>query len=650
MLTGIFFSGLSRVWAGQQQTDIHSKGGNTFTGFGAKSAGSTVGSASGSTPAASGTSLFGNKNNASQPATEGSLFGGATNMSSTNPSSGGLFGGGAQSSGGFGNNAANNTSTSAMGTIGASTFGFGSNTNNSSSAPSAAPSGGLFGGSGAFGSNTSNAAGSSTPASKPAFGGFSQSTTPAAAPPASSGTSLFGGVSAVNNSAESNTGSGLFGAKPATSTAAPTTGGLFGTKPTDPSTAASTTQPSGGGLFGGSGGGGLFGSKPAEAPKADSSASATPSGGLFAGIGGVKPAEASKPTTGGFSFGAKTATPAPSESAKVSGFSFGGLSGGEKKNDKTAEAPKPASGFSFGSFGTKVNDEKEKTSSLAVSTGGLFGSMSSETAKPATSTPAIGSSLAGAGSTSTPVAETAAAATKDKSTEPTPNLLKGKTLEDIVEGWNKDLEEQVEEFERQAGEIREWDKILVRNGNQITALRQQVFEAQQTQAAVDEPLNYFEAQQQQLESTLDVYEKEYSKMSNDKTRPLAAKVPADLEREKAYSLAEDLNRQLDDISRNLSQMIEQVNKLSTPSASIDLSSSTLSAGGPETSSFSAADVASQMPDDPINQLSAILGAHLRALNSIDANAEKLGGKLVDLESKLHSTSNGGGKGWRLPRR
>lgn len=45
--------------------------------------------------------------------------------------------------------------------------------------------------------------------------------------------------------------------------------------------------------------------------------------------------------------------------------------------------------------------------------------------------------------------------------------MRGKTLEDIVDGWNKDLDAQVKEFERQAGEVREWDKVLVRNGNQV---------------------------------------------------------------------------------------------------------------------------------------------------------------------------------------
>lgn len=78
-------------------------------------------------------------------------------------------------------------------------------------------------------------------------------------------------------------------------------------------------------------------------------------------------------------------------------------------------------------------------------------------------------------------------------------------------------------------------------------------------------------------------------------------------------------------------MIEEVNRLSTPAMTLPSSSSAGSADG-------------QLPDDPINQLSAILGAHLRALNSLDGNAGKLEGQVKELESKFgHGSSSGGGQ-------
>lgn len=237
----------------------------------------------------------------------------------------------------------------------------------------------------------------------------------------------------------------------------------------------------------------------------------------------------------------------------------------------------------------------------------------------------------GAATPATKPGENAAAAP----TEGAPSILRGKTLEDIVDGWQRDLDESVKMFEKQAGEVREWDTVLVRNGNQIAALHRQVLDAQANQTALDRNLDYIESQQKQLDSMLTHYEREISTFMDKDTKPLTAKMPADREREKSYALAEDLNKQLDDISRNLSQMIDEVNKLSAGNPGVQQAPDAITA----------ADAQAQLPDDPINQLSAILGAHLRALHSIDANSTRLGAKVDELETRL-----GQGKGFGSPRR
>lgn len=151
-----------------------------------------------------------------------------------------------------------------------------------------------------------------------------------------------------------------------------------------------------------------------------------------------------------------------------------------------------------------------------------------------------------------------------------------------------------------------------------------MLEAQNNQSTLDKNLEYIENQQKQLDAMLTHYEREISSLGDKDSKPLVPKMPADREREKAYALAEDLNKQLDDISRNLSQMIDEVNKLST-SGSVPAS---------QPSAPTAAD-AGQGSEDPINQLSAILGAHLRAIHSIDSNATKLGAKVEDLETRMN---------------
>ena len=70
-------------------------------------------------------------------------------------------------------------------------------------------------------------------------------------------------------------------------------------------------------------------------------------------------------------------------------------------------------------------------------------------------------------------------------------------------------------------------------GYQITALHRQVLEAQQTQVGVDKALDYIESQQKQLDGMLTHYEREVNAFASDATKPLAAKLPADRERERS---------------------------------------------------------------------------------------------------------------------
>lgn len=70
-------------------------------------------------------------------------------------------------------------------------------------------------------------------------------------------------------------------------------------------------------------------------------------------------------------------------------------------------------------------------------------------------------------------------------------------------------------------------------------------------------------------------------------------------------------------------MIKDVNQISSSSHG----------PAPRPSSPSGGDIA-QTEDDPINQLSAILGSHLRALNSIDGRSTKLETDLKEVERRL----------------
>jgi len=99
-----------------------------------------------------------------------------------------------------------------------------------------------------------------------------------------------------------------------------------------------------------------------------------------------------------------------------------------------------------------------------------------------------------------------------------------------------------------------------------------------------------------------------------------------------YTLAEDMNKNLDDLSRNLTEMIKDVNQISSSSTA-----------RPTTSSEEGIN---EGEDDPVTQLSAILGSHQRALNGIDGRSGKLEVDLRELERRLAGGGGGGERGDR----
>ncbi|RXK36089.1 hypothetical protein M231_06637 [Tremella mesenterica] len=505
----------------------------------------------------------------------------------------------------------------------------------------AGPTTNLFGSSGGFSfgnkTDSNQPAAPATPAPAPAAnstGTMFGSTTPAAPP-----SSLFSFGNAASTS---------------TSTDKPAESSLFSfSKPADTST-QNTTIPTAG--------------PPAAAPAPITGAATAGAPGLFANLGQKPEEKTEAPKTGGFSFGlggANTSTTPAGSAEKTAnteapktGFSFANLAGAPTTGDKPSTGfnfgdvakEKPAevqkTGFSFGApstaapaaaaaapaSGTATGEKPAGTGGTALFSG-LGGGGSSLFGKPAEKTPTTGATSGTTPAIAAPVGATGVTPATTSGTtggvggaggaggvgagvtvsEPAPNLLRGKTLEDIVDAWNKDLDIQVKEVERQAGEVKEWDRVLVKNGAQITTLHRQTLEAQQTQASVDKMLDVIESQQKELDAAMTHYEREMQVFMSDTTRPLVGKLPADKEREKSYALAEDLTKQLDDLSLSLTNMIQQVNNLS--------STPTVGEG--------------DKTEDPIDQLSAILGAHLRALNTIDGQTGKLESKVEELEGKMN---------------
>ena len=505
--------------------------------------------------------------------------------------------------------------------------------------------------------------GTSTTESKPPAFSFGGSTTPAAQPPAN----LFGSKPAATGS------SGLFGqgnpgsqGATTTPTQAPATGGLFGAAKPASATAFSFGKPAenaeapktGGFSFG----------KPAEnteAPKpsgfsfgkpAENAEAPKPSGFSFGkpaenaeapkptGFSFGKPAENTEaPKTGGFSFG-KPAE-APKEAPKPSGFSFG-------KPAESTEAPK-SGGFSFGkpaesteapktgglSFGKPAEAPKE-----APKPGGFsFGKPAEKKDEPTSEAkPAEAGNLF-----SKPPASTSGTQTDTKPTNvavSAPSLLRGKSMEDIVKMWQGELDASIKEFSQQAGEVAAYDRVLLKGGDEISRLVAQIAQAEERQSGIDQTLDYVEQQQTELNALLDTYESQRSELLQASGAHGRMDMGvADVEREKAYALAENLNTQLDDMSRNLVSMIDEVNQMSAPTT--NGRRAVRDATDASSEALGSLQVSRDVPgyEDPITQISAILNAHFSSLKWIDEHTSSLRDRLEALRrgqtDKAHAAND-----------
>ncbi|KAJ8516357.1 hypothetical protein ONZ45_g6303 [Pleurotus djamor] len=428
----------------------------------------------------------------------------------------------------------------------------------------------LFGGGGRSSTNAS------TPASKPPlFGGFGAPSTPASSTP------LFGGSTTT---------------QPSTTTPAsqPGLAPSLSTKPAE----STTPKPAMPNFFG----------QPAAAASTTTSTTPAP-GGLFSFAKPPEPTSSSQP--------ASSSTPAAPAAPTASLFGGGNLFGkpAAPASDATPGTTAPAGGL-FAGLGTSNTSDKEKKD--AAPSLNLFAKPADKPAAPAA--PAVAATLGGDKPKEVPsVALTTPASTTTPSNAsaaiavPPPSMLRGKTIEEIINRWTSELETHVRDFNRFAGEVAVWDRALIDNGKNLATLFTHVTAVEREQSEIEQSLDHIEQQQKDLSSTLDSYEKAMQDVLGGQGGSLRAldTGPADSERDKNYMLATDLHMQLDDLSGSLTQMIESVNGLSLTN-------------GPKEGAA----------EDPMSQISQILSSHLESLQWIDGAVKEVESKISEVETRV----------------
>lgn len=165
-----------------------------------------------------------------------------------------------------------------------------------------------------------------------------------------------------------------------------------------------------------------------------------------------------------------------------------------------------------------------------------------------------------------------------------------------------------------------WDRALVENSDKVRQLYSKTFQAERDAAEVERQLTMMEENQQELDSYLDRYEKEIDnlmKMHGVSGKNESLRGP-DQERERTYKLAEKLQDRLNELNKDLTEMIEEINS----------TSQTLSKTG--------------KPDDPLTKVVRVLNTQLSQLQLIDSGASQLQEKIAKAQRE---TQRVGANGW-----
>lgn len=287
------------------------------------------------------------------------------------------------------------------------------------------------------------------------------------------------------------------------------------------------------------------------------------------------PTASAAPTFGGFlaqpaAATATTTTPAPAAAATTANPLGGGLSlvlGSAPKTTSTSIAPVAAS-----------------VGQLA-STAPLGGAAATAAAAPTATTGATFANL----STATKTTDSAAVANATQ--------LSYNQLEEHINKWTLEFEEQEKVFTEQATQINAWDKLLIGNNQKIIELNDAVQKVKNDQQVLDQELEFIATQHKELEESLGPLEKEFTSLPR-----------VDQERSQTYLMVENLDTQLKQMSEDLKEVIDNLNEANK----------------------------GQDHTDPIIQIGKILNAHMNSLQWIESQSTHICKKLDDI-GKIHET-------------
>lgn len=134
-------------------------------------------------------------------------------------------------------------------------------------------------------------------------------------------------------------------------------------------------------------------------------------------------------------------------------------------------------------------------------------------------------------------------------------------MEEIVNSWNVQLEQDAKTFTDEAVKVAGWDMTLRETQSELFSLADDVQKLVLGQQDLERSMKSIEGEQSQLDNTLDQLEEQAEKLMQEQRGQVPEE--GDVEREQAYHIAQTVDMQLAGMVETLKSLVDQVNSSSS---------------------------------------------------------------------------------------
>jgi nuclear pore complex protein Nup62 len=189
------------------------------------------------------------------------------------------------------------------------------------------------------------------------------------------------------------------------------------------------------------------------------------------------------------------------------------------------------------------------------------------------------------------------------------NSITFRVLEDYINKWMSDLDDQEKDFISQATQLNALDKLMIANGEKLVDVSSEVDRLNNEQQQLEQELNFILSQQNDLEVAIKKFETGIDDNNYDNTNSNINYNNGDTTRIEMYKMLIEVDNQLRSMSSDMRDIIRRLNETKVN------------------------------VNDPTMQISKILNTHMDSLNWIEDNTNLIQNHVDKLTKEVDYRSN-----------